>query len=199
MKFLFLLSPLLTNFAYSIVNLEMNDEPLVIDVDELVRQRLPRYYRFIPRWLTRWLERIIHQRELNEILQRMCGKDGVGAAHEALDYLDITTEVKHADRIPTEGRFIFVSNHPLGGLDGLSLIAFLGGRYKGAIRFLVNDLLMAVKPLQPVFLPVNKYGRQSRGRAAEIEAEYQGQKQMITFPAGPVSYTHLTLPTICSV
>ena len=60
MKFLFLLSPLLTNFAYSIVDLEMNDEPLVIDVDELVRQRLPRYYRFIPRWLTRWLERIIH-------------------------------------------------------------------------------------------------------------------------------------------
>ena len=93
MTFLFLLSPLLTNFAYSIVNLEMNDEPLVIDVDELVRQRLPRYYRFIPRWLTRWLERIIHQRELNEILQRMCGKDGVGAAHEALDYLDIATEV----------------------------------------------------------------------------------------------------------
>ena len=96
MKFLFLLSPLLTNFAYSIVNLEMNDEPLVIDVDELVRQRLPRYYRFIPRWLTRWLERIIHQRELNEILQRMCGKDGVGAAHEALDYLDITTEIGRA-------------------------------------------------------------------------------------------------------
>ena len=108
----------MTNFANSIVDLEMNDEPLVIDVDELVRQRLPRYYRFIPRWLTRWLERIIHQRELNEILQRMCGKDGVGAAHEALDYLDIATEVEHADRIPAEGRFIFVSNHPLGGLDG---------------------------------------------------------------------------------
>lgn len=162
----------------------MNNEPMVIDVDALVKQRLPRHYRFIPRFVTRWLERIIHQRELNEMLQRMNGKDGVSAANEALSYLGITTTVVGEDAIPDEGRFIFVSNHPLGGLDGLSLISFLGKRYHGGIRFLVNDLLMAVKPLQPVFLPVNKYGRQSRERAEEIEAQYQGDNQMITFPAG---------------
>ncbi len=162
----------------------MNDEPMVIDVDALVRLRMPRYYRFIPRLATRCLERIIHQRELNDILERMCGHDGVGAADEALRYLGITTEVVGADAVPATGRFIFVSNHPLGGLDGLSLISYLGKRYNGNIRFLVNDLLMAVKPLQPVFLPVNKYGRQSRARAEEIEAQYMGDNQMATFPAG---------------
>lgn len=162
----------------------MNDEQVVIDVDELVRQRMPRYYRYIPKLAISWLERIIHQRELNAILQRMCGLDGVAAADEALSYLGITTEVVGDEAVPGQGRFIFVSNHPLGGLDGLALISYLGKRYNGKIRFLVNDLLMAVKPLQSVFLPVNKYGRQSRGRAEEIEAQYQGDNQMATFPAG---------------
>ena len=77
-----------------------------------------------------------------------------------------------------------MSNHPLGGLDGLSLISVLGHKYDGHIRFLVNDLLMAVKPLQGIFLPINKYGRQNRRAAVEIERQYQGDNQMITFPAG---------------
>ncbi|MDO4510615.1 MAG: 1-acyl-sn-glycerol-3-phosphate acyltransferase [Bacteroidales bacterium] len=162
----------------------MNQEPMTIDIRATVKQRLPRHYRFIPGFAIRWVERLVHQRELNEILHRMHGKDAVSAAQEALDYLSITTEVVAPHGLPADGRFIFVSNHPLGGLDGLSLISVLGKHYGGAIRFLVNDLLMAVKPLQPVFLPVNKYGRQSRERAAEIEAQYQGDNQMITFPAG---------------
>lgn len=155
-----------------------------IDVDALVRQRMPRQARFVPRFLTRWLERLIHQRELNEMLQLMQGKDGVEAAQVALDYFDVHTEVVGMEHVPAEGRYLFVSNHPLGGLDGLSLIAALGERYEGRIRFLVNDLLMAVKPLRSVFLPVNKFGRQTRERAAEIEAQYSGDGQMITFPAG---------------
>lgn len=162
----------------------MAEEQMVIDVDALVRQRMPRQARFVPRFLTRWLERLIHQCELNEVLQLMQGKDGVEAAQVALDYLDVHTEVVGMEHVPAEGRYLFVSNHPLGGLDGLSLIAALGKRYEGRIRFLVNDLLMAVKPLRPVFLPVNKFGRQTRERAAEIEAQYSGDGQMITFPAG---------------
>ena len=43
---------------------------------------------------------------------------------------------------------------------------------------------MAVKPLRKVFLPVNKFGAQSRERVSEIEAQYQSPNQMITFPAG---------------
>ena len=160
------------------------EKPMVLNVDEVVKQRLPRHYRYIPKFLIRWLERTIHQDELNVMLKRMAGHDGVTAADEALGHLNIDTTLVGEDNIPADGRYIFVSNHPLGGLDGLSLISALGHRYGGNIRFLVNDLLMAVKPLQPIFLPVNKYGRQSRERAVEIEAQYQGDNQMITFPAG---------------
>lgn len=160
-------------------------EMMRIDVDEVLRKRMPRHYRHIPKWLIAWLKRTIHQDELNAILQHMTAQPGgVEAADAALRDLQVTATLVGEHNVPRQGRYIFVSNHPLGGLDGLSLISVLGHKYNGHIRFLVNDLLMAVKPLQGIFLPVNKYGRQSRLAAAEIERQYQGDNQMITFPAG---------------
>ena len=161
----------------------MSDQPMKIDVDQVLRARLPKLYRRIPRFVVRWLERTICQDRLNTILQHMAGKDGVDAATAALDQMGITIEATGLDRLP-QGRYMFVSNHPLGGLDGLVLISLLGKRYDHQIKFMVNDLLMAVEPLRDVFLPVNKYGSQSRAAAADIEQALQGTGQFITFPAG---------------
>lgn len=167
-------------------NLEqpMESQPLKIDVDSVIRQRLPRHYKFIPRFIIRWVERIIRQDGLNKILADMGDKKGVEAADIALADLGVTTTAVNSENIPDEGRFIFASNHPLGGLDGMALISLIGHRYGGEIKFIVNDLLMAVKPFDNVFMPVNKFGRQSRENALEIEKQYQSDKQMITFPAG---------------
>lgn len=164
--------------------LVMETKPLKIDVDSVIRQRLPRHYRYIPRCVIRWVERIIKQDGLNKILSDIGDKKGVDAADVALADLGITLQTHGEENIPTTGRFIFASNHPLGGLDGMALISLIGHRYGGEIKFLVNDLLMAVKPFDNVFMPVNKYGRQSRQNATEIEAQYRGHRQMITFPAG---------------
>lgn len=161
----------------------MNGEPMKIDVDKVLRDRLPRHYRYIPGFVVRWLERVICQDRLNTILKKMAGKDSVDAATAALDEMDITVHATGLDKLP-DGRFMFVSNHPLGGLDGLALISLLGNRYNREIKFLVNDLLMAVEPLRGVFLPVNKYGRQSRDYATQIESALESDNQIITFPAG---------------
>lgn len=161
----------------------MSCKPMRIDVDQVLRARLPRHYRYIPRFVVRWLERIICQDKLNAILVKMAGKNSVDAATAALDEMGITIESSGLERLP-EGRFMFVSNHPLGGLDGLALISLLGNRYDRKIKFMVNDLLMAVEPLRGVFLPVNKYGRQSRASATQIEEALAGDEQFITFPAG---------------
>jgi putative hemolysin len=133
--------------------------------------------------VVRWLERTICQDQLNAILKKMAGKNSVDAATAALDEMHITIHATGLDQLP-QGRFMFVSNHPLGGLDGLALISLLGNRYEHRIKFLVNDLLMAVEPLRDVFLPVNKYGSQSRAAAAGIEEALQSDNQFITFPAG---------------
>ncbi len=154
-----------------------------IDVGHVLQERLPRHYKYIPRWAVRWLERTICQDKLNTILQKMAGLNSVDAATAALNEMDITVNATGLERLPA-GRYMFVSNHPLGGLDGLALISLLGNRYDKRIKFLVNDLLMAVEPLRGVFLPVNKYGKQSRVTATQIEEALESDNQFITFPAG---------------
>ena len=161
----------------------MNGKLVKIDVDSVLRTRLPKHYRYIPRFVVRWLERTICQDRLNTILKKMADKNSVDAATAALDEMGINVTASGLDELP-DGRYMFVSNHPLGGLDGLALISLLGNRYDHKIKFLVNDLLMAVTPLRGVFLPVNKYGHQSRAAASQIEEALKGDDQFITFPAG---------------
>lgn len=161
----------------------MSGQPIKIDVDKVLRDRLSGHYKYIPRFVVRWLERTICQDRLNAILEKMTGKNSVDAATAALDEMNITVKATGLDHL-YDGRFMFVSNHPLGGLDGLALISLLGNRYDKKIKFLVNDLLMAVEPLRGVFLPVNKYGKQSRTVATQIEEALKSDNQFITFPAG---------------
>lgn len=164
-------------------------EKLNIDLDKILRSRIGGWKgRLIPGFLISALERLIHQRELNEILDITYPAEGAEFSRRVYDYLDLDITVRGLENIPQEGRFIFVSNHPLGGLDGIGIIKVLGERYgDDGIRFLVNDMLMNVAPLRNVFLPVNKYGSQGRDAASAIADAYASGRQIIVFPAGLVS------------
>ena len=148
-----------------------------IDIKQVLRQKAPSVARKIPGFMVDYLIRTVHQDELNEILRRYHDKDGVAFMQELIGYFDLNLELVNEENIPAEGRYIFASNHPLGGLDGICLSAIIGGRFDGKIRYLVNDLLLYLSNLRSIFVPINKHGA-------------QGKKN-----AEPVSYTHLTLPT----
>lgn len=144
----------------------------------------------IPGFVTGMLERLIHQRELNEILRHGEGRRGTAFADSVYDYLDLTIETEGLDSLPP-GRYVFASNHPLGGLDGIGLVKILGAKYgDDNIRVLVNDMLMNVGPFRDVFLPVNKYGAQGREAARMISEAYASDRQIVMFPAGLVSRLH---------
>jgi putative hemolysin len=95
--------------------------------------------------------------------------------------------VVNAENMPLNKRVVIVSNHPLGALDGIAMIDWVSSIYGDNVKFVVNDLLMAVKPLNDVFLPVNKFGKQSRNSSANIEEVFAGDDPIIIFPAGLVS------------
>lgn len=165
------------------------DRPRLINLDGILRRRLPaKVSRFLPRFATGWLEKIVCQDRLNELLEAGWPAEGSEFASRVLDEMGITLETAGTERVPDGSRVVFASNHPLGGLDGIALIKVLGKRYgDGKVRFLVNDLLMNVEPLRPVFLPINKYGSQGRAAAAAINAAYASDAQILVFPAGLVS------------
>ena len=165
----------------------MKDETLMkIDVDGVLRQRIPRYYRYIPRFIIKWLERTICQDRMNELLEKNKSKTNAEFCAGVLEDLNISYEVIGEENLPPveNRRVVIVSNHPLGALDGMTMIDYITKRYGGNVKFVVNDLLMAIKPLNGVFLPINKHGKQSRNSSNAIDEAMAGNDPIIIFPAG---------------
>lgn len=163
------------------------NDNLRVDISATLNSRASKYAKFIPGFMVKWLEHTICQDELNGILERTSGKRGAEFCHAVLDDLDIKYNVIGADNMPPNRRVVIVSNHPLGALDGITLIDWVSKIYGPGVKFIVNDLLMAVKPLDNVFLPINKHGNQSRKSSSNIEEVFAGNDPIIIFPAGLVS------------
>lgn len=166
-----------------------NDDVIKIDLDGVLRERLPRLSKFIPRFVVEWMKRTIRQDDLNRILCENAGLEGADFCRGALRSLDIKVDARFEDRLPppSHRRVLYVSNHPLGGLDGMALIDYVQRRHGGKVYFVVNDLLSAVKPLEGVFLPVNKFGKQNRDAVRAVDEAFDGDDPIIMFPAGLVS------------
>ena len=164
-------------------------EPIKIDVDGIIRKRLPRHYRYIPRFLIRWVENIICQKRMNEMLVGLRGLYDADFCRGLLDQLRIQYEIKNAENLPPveKKRFLLVSNHPLGALDGVVMIDYLTRLYGGKVKFVVNDLLLAISPLKGVFVPINKHGRQSRKASCDVDEAFASDDPVIVFPAGMCS------------
>jgi len=161
--------------------LEKNEK--FIDIDKVIGAKSPRLLKVVPHFVIRYIKRIIHQDELNTILALYGHKQGVEFIHEVLRFMNVTYQVEGLENVNSNGRFLFASNHPLGGLDGMILIHLLGQRFPDT-KFPVNDLLMHIKPLHSVFIPVNKHGAQLSQNARILEEAYSSNGQMLYFPAG---------------
>ena len=165
----------------------MDSKVFTIDIDEIVRGKAGAKARFVPRFVLSWLKRIIHQDEVNEFILGEGDKQGMPWLDDCMEYLGTTLNVKGLENLPddSDGRlFTFVSNHPLGGPDGVALGHLLGHRYDGRIKYLVNDLLMNLHGLAPFFVPINKTGKQSRDFPRLVEAVFNSPNHIIMFPAG---------------
>lgn len=162
--------------------------PMRIDVDAVLRSRLGG--RSLPRWLVRRLESLVCQDRLNTLLRLAWPRRGADFCRFVTRHLDVEAEVVGRENLPESPRVLIVSNHPLGGLDGMMLIELFADVYGPDIKFVVNDLLSAVEPLSDVFLPVNKHGRQDRRAISAIDGAFRSDRPVLMFPAGLCSRLH---------
>lgn len=164
-------------------------EVMRIDLDAVLAARVPGLHRFLPRFIVRWFERIICQDDMNEMLRVCRGKRDADFCRGVLDHLDICIDVAGTCKLPPRDhrRVTIVSNHPLGGLDGMALIDWAVSYWGHGVKFVVNDLLMAIEPLSGTFIPINKHGAQSRQASALLDEAMQADAPVIIFPAGLVS------------
>ena len=164
-----------------------------IDIESVLKGKMGTKAKFVPRPLINWLKRIAHQDEVNAFLWDNRDKTGVEWLKATVKYLDMTLVIEGKDNLPASDDkklYTFVSNHPLGGEDGVALGAIIGEHYDGRFRYLVNDLLMNLPGLAPVCIPINKTGRQGRNFPAMVKAGFESNNHMLMFPAGLCSRRH---------
>ncbi len=158
-----------------------------IDIDSILQSKMGAKAKWVPRPLVSWLKRIIHQDQVNAYLWDSRDKVGTEWLEECVRYLQMSLKLEGMENLPdkNDGRlYTIVSNHPLGGADGVALGAIIGRHFDSRFRYLVNDLLMNLPGLAPLCIPINKTGKQSRNFPAMVKAGFESTHHMLMYPAG---------------
>lgn len=158
-------------------------KPIVIR--DIVAEKNPQLASRIPGFVYGLMNKLLHIREINEIIRRYGHLTGIPFIEAVLDYFDVKVVHIGAEHLPGSGHYIFASNHPLGGFDGLMLIKVVSD-HMGRSQFLVRDELTKIPPLAELFIPINKFGDQRRS-AGLINAAYESDCQILIFPSGLAS------------
>ena len=163
--------------------------PLQFDLRAIIREKAPKVH--VPDFLIRYLERIVHVKQMNAFLRKYPDLEGYDFIRRVLDEeLCCTASIDGIENIPTDGKpVIFASNHPLGGLDGMIIAQMIheSRKEKRELKVIVNELLMFIKPIAGLWAPVNKTGSLSKEQVLQQQAMWESETDVLTFPAGACS------------
>ena len=157
-----------------------------IDLRRLIASKNEKLLRWMPGFVLRYLERIIHQDEINNLLERAGDIKDAEFSDAAMEEFNITISSSGLENIPKTGPLIIVLNHPLGGMDALALISLLKN-HRPDLRFIVNDILMNLENLNGLFVGINKHGINKKNVREDIEKAFKSEHAICIFPAGLVS------------
>lgn len=158
----------------------------IIDLRRLIASKNEKLLRWMPRFVLRYLERIIHQDEINTLLEKAGELKDAEFSDAVMEEFKITISSSGLENIPKTGPLIIVLNHPLGGMDALALISLLKN-HRPDLRFIVNDILMNLENLNGLFIGINKHGINKKNVREDIEKAFKSEHAICIFPAGLVS------------
>lgn len=157
-----------------------------INIRKLIASKNPGLLRWMPGFVLRYLEKILHQREINQFLRDHDHLHDEDFCDAIMAFLQIKVVIRNPENLPKEGKLTFVMNHPLGGLDAVALVSGLR-THKTGLKFIVNDLLLFLGNLNGLFLGVNKHGKNSLSKREQIDQLFASEHVVCIFPAGLVS------------
>ncbi len=156
-----------------------------IDVERIIASKSKRALKYTPKFIISYLKKIVHQDYVNNFLRIHQDKIGLDFVKAVLDEFHVKLKVDGLEFIDLTKKYIISANHPIGSLDGLALMDVVG-KIRKDIIFPVNDLLMNLPNLKPLFIPVNKHGSNIEN-ARIIDEAFSSNVLMLYFPAGLVS------------
>ncbi|OKY27981.1 lysophospholipid acyltransferase family protein [Thalassotalea sp. PP2-459] len=163
----------------------------MIRVDDVVEQNLPKIQQ--TPWLAKpvkaILKSLLHENKFQDFEQKYPHISGFDFVEQGLSHLGVSYSVRDNERenIPRDGRVVIIANHPIGSIDGLTLIKLVAD-IRRDVKVVVNNMLMALTPLQSLLLPVNNMGGQTpKQNLQAIQQHLANDGAIIVFPAGEVS------------
>ncbi|MBK7626547.1 MAG: 1-acyl-sn-glycerol-3-phosphate acyltransferase [Bacteroidales bacterium] len=164
----------------------MEEITKTIDLEKAIRSSKSKFVRSLPRFVIRMIEKLVRQDEMNETIFRNRDKNGVPFVNAVLKDWNVNVEVKGSENIPAAGRFVFVANHPVGGMDALSFLSAIHRFFPDVISP-SNELFNYIPNLHPVILGVNVFGTNTRDTVEKFNQLFESDNQIMIFPAGIVS------------
>lgn len=162
-----------------------NPESDFIDVERIIASKSKNAAKYTPRFIIAYLKRIVHQDYFNNFLKINKDKIGLDFVRASLEEFNISLNISGLENIAPQKKYIVAATHPIGSLDGLALMDIIG-KIRNDIIFPVNDLLMNLPNLKPLFIPINKHGSNVEN-ARIIDKAFASNAIMLYFPAGLVS------------
>lgn len=154
-----------------------------ISIRQILKEKKPVLASFVPGFVTDYIGRVVHLDKINYTFEHFGDYPPLDFIRSTLEYMNVSYDIFGLENIPVSGRYVFASNHPFGGMDGMMLAEKIG-RHFGDVRVIVNDILMNLPPLKPIFVPVNKFGSQSGDAARGFSDAFASDIPILTFPAG---------------
>ena len=163
--------------------LEVNDS--VINIKEAFKKNNPSLYVKLPKFIFKLISILIKEKEINAAFLDSNNK-GVSFVKSFLSYLNIKIIIKNSKKLDKNKKYIFVSNHPLGAIDGLALLCALFDE-GFSTKIVVNDLLNQITPMRDVIIPLNLYGKLNKSQSLVLNKTLLSEQHVLIFPAGQVS------------
>lgn len=157
-----------------------------IDIRKLIGSKNPTLLRWLPNFVIKYLERILHQDEINQFLIDHPTQKNEEFCRAVIRYFNITIEIEGLENIPQTGGVTLAMNHPLGGMDAIALVDAISSK-RTDLKFIVNDLLLNLEGMQGMFVGVNKHGKTNEGIHQKIDELFHSDQAVCIFPAGLVS------------
>ena len=173
----------------------MHDKPQTsrINLDAILTQYAPSMWKKAPSIfrgsIVRLLQKILSLDLIENFLSLHHGIRGFNLLDDIFEFLDASFLVssKELERIPSSGRVVCISNHPLGGLDGLVILKAIH-EVRPDVRIVANNVLLTLDGLSELFLPVDVFSS-SRMKTdfQRIDKALEQNEAVVFFPAAEVS------------
>jgi putative hemolysin len=164
----------------------MDSKENIIDVQKAIRSSKSRFVRSLPHFIIVLIEKLIHQDEMNETINKFSHETGIPFVNDVLKDWNVEVVVKGGENVPSSGRFVFVANHPVGGIDALGFLSTIHRFFPNVISP-SNQLFNYIPNLHPVILGVNVFGTNTKNTVEKFNQLFESDSQIMIFPAGLVS------------